>query len=132
MKRKCVTCKETKPLNKEFWKSTGHIYFYLNCKICYNSFRRSRKYNPIISKRIYTSEQLIFGIKNEPYYVGEFDRQNDLERILSYTYEDIKNELTTEEWTRKLDLECSSKEKELINTVGGFIFSESVVHSQEI
>ena len=67
-----------------------------------------------------------FGHKDEPYYRGEFDQQNERERILNYTAKEI-----TDEWNKHNDLKCGLKEKATTYTVDGLTFLNPALLSQK-
>ena len=97
MKRECKKCNKLKPLDSinfsEYKKKYGKIFTHV-CKPCKLIYERTYKAKLLkeCAPKVYV-ERAIIGHKNEPYYIGENDRDNDLKRILNYK--------TGDQWTEK-------------------------------
>lgn len=90
MKRECKKCNKLKPLDTKHFKREGRPeqkYFRYTCKVCVAKQDRDRRYRYLDIKA--NIERAVIGHKNEPYYYGEDDRENDLQRILNYKTGDV-------------------------------------------
>ena len=94
IKRECRKCNIEKPLDAKNFSTyktrVGKVLFPRVCKACkliYERAYKSKLHRDVVPK-VYI-ERAVIGHKNEPYYIGENDRENDLQRILSYKTWDV-------------------------------------------
>ena len=94
MKRECKKCNKLKPLDtinfSRYKTGAGKVLLSFTCKPCKMIYQRAFKLNlhKNTIPKVYV-ERAVIGHKNEPYYYGEDDRENDLQRILNYKTWDV-------------------------------------------